>query len=74
MKDQASRLSLIPVWLPQRLYTQRAARRTSGTYRCFYHNVIAHLLQAIAVHGARYFYGSLLSVGLLYHLYNQVLG
>ena len=32
----------------------------------------AHLLQAIATHGARYFYGSLLSVGLLYHLYNQV--
>jgi solute carrier family 35 protein E1 len=27
--------------------------------------------QAIATHGAGYFYGSLLSVGLLYHLYNQ---
>ena len=28
--------------------------------------------QVIAAKGAAYFYGSLLSVGLLYHLYNQV--
>lgn len=34
--------------------------------------VIAAAKEAIATHGAQYFYGSLLSVGLLYHLYNQV--
>jgi hypothetical protein len=38
----------------------------------FERDVLAAAQQAAAKYGAAYFYGSMLSVGMLYHLYNQV--